>query len=886
MLGKAVMIMFVISLASPLAWTGPEQGSMTNTESDVKREAEILYTFAPPVLDGSIGALEWQTGFTSRYFDAFDLLSFREVYPETGSDEEFTNQSDLSVTFYLMYDDMYLYFAANVTDDVISVDSGPTFWRDDGIELLLDGAHDMDEDQRADDPWPGYQDGTTLLVLADGSLYYDYGTGTPYERFFGVEDDWYAAVRTVPSSNYYTVEMRVRLDALSSPLPDSTIGLNVGVNDDDTGGTSKTALKWTGRETLPGENPTFKNESLWGVGHMRTYVKAGLPRNLTFDEDTEVHITSDLCTGNHPDLDTGANYTWNVPMFEEGAWNNITMYGPDLIHTFSEPKDSCQVRLEVRDPANITDEAVTYIRIRDVTHPVLHEEDGFALEEVPYTYFLNATDNVGIAYVNWSLLDTRWVNVTTGGTAFVHEFMHPGNYTLGFEVFDGSGNTASGSARITVIDDVPPLVDEVEDVIMNTSHPVGLDATGAWDDGPDGPYTDLFFAWKFRSPYAVYDLPGPQPELRITVPGSYNATLTVTDRAGLSTVRNFNATVLDTTPPVIDLLIPSEMNADRPYGIDANATYDNDPLFWNGSSFTWTLSYSDGNEWTEVMEGPHMTVVFPHPGDGVIELTVEDPSGNLATSTLEVTVVDAIPPYLMVSIPLLVDQGHEFLIDITGSSDNVGIVSVHYSISLNISGIVEEVFSTPFFGIRIGNVSPEDYGELEDLMVLLNDPGMYVIEVHVKDAAGLSSPSWRSDIKVKDSVPPRARLNISLVVVNPGMTVHLSASPSSDEIGPLLFTWLVDGEELEQEGPDLAWTPPGIGEYNVTVTVSDGDGNIDRASALVRVIEPARVADDKDPYLRIYVLWAVVLLTIILGTLALYLWAVKRKRSLAGQPEE
>jgi hypothetical protein len=278
--------------------------------------------------------------------------------------------------------------------------------------------------------------------------------------------------------------------------------------------------------------------------------------------------------------------------------------------------------------------------------------------------------------------------------------------------------------------------------------------------------------------------------------------------------------------------------------------------------------------------------MFPSPGEGRIELTVVDPSGNSATSVREVSVIDATPPNIIVSLPGRIEQGQEFLIDITGSGDNVGLVSVHFIISRNTSGELVEFMSTPFFGIRIGNVSPSEYGEVEELRIVLDEPGPYVIDVRVEDGAGLSSPMERIPFKVWDNVPPRARLNISLVVINPGMTVHLSASESTDEVGPLSFTWYVDGEELPQEGSILSWTPPALGEYNVTVRVMDGDGNTDHASTLVQVIEAAKEIDEGDPYFWIYVLWSAVIVVIVMGTAAIYLWARRRRREIAKGQEE
>ncbi|MGA1820774.1 MAG: sugar-binding protein, partial [Thermoplasmatota archaeon] len=419
-------------------------GASPDTEPIQEMYIEVPYTFEPPVLDGAIGDLEWQTQFTTNYFDAFDGTSFREIYPPDGSDEEFTDLADLAVTFYLVYDDTYLYFAANVTDQSIVVDSGSTFWRDDGVELLLDGAHDMDWDQRAGDPWPGFEDGTTFLVEADGSIFHDYSNSTPYERHFGEDGDWYAAVRTLPSRNFYSIEMRVRLDSIASPLPNRTVGLNVGVNDDDTGGLSKTALKWTGRDAGPEENPTFKNETHWATAYLKPYVEAGLPERLVVDEDTDVVISSNLSRGNHPDFGTEANFTWDLPLYREGEWRNLTRYGPEFVHTFEEPLSFYTLVLRVTDPSGVSDKAVTRIYVMDVTPPQLVYSDAAALEEVPFTFVINATDNVGVSRINWSLYDSGWFNSTSLSPVFDHTFQHPGNYTLHFTAFDEANNSAGG----------------------------------------------------------------------------------------------------------------------------------------------------------------------------------------------------------------------------------------------------------------------------------------------------------------------------------------------------------------------------------------------------------------------------------------------------------
>jgi hypothetical protein len=857
--------------------------------SDGERFVEVLYTFDAPELDGYIGSEEWQTQFTISYFDAIDGESFREIYPETGSDEEFLDQADdIAVTFYMLYDDTYLYFGVNVTDDNIVIDSGSTFWRDDGVELLIDGAHDRDEDQRADDPWPGFEDGTTLLALADGSYFHDYSEGTPYERGFGAEDDWYAVTRSVPSRNYYIVEMRVRLDAISDPSPNSTIGLNIGINDDDTGGDSKTALKWTGNDTGPGENPTFKNESLWGTAYLKPYVKAKLPDRISIDEDTETVISSNLSSGNHPDFTTDANYTWTVPLYDGTEWNNHTSYGKDFIYTFHQPRSYYILNLEIRDPSNITDSTSTYVYVHDVTPPVIVQEDGVALEAVPFDLILNVTDNVGIDRINWSLFDDGWKNISTVTPLFTYTFEHPGDYSLSYVVYDLENNSASGISIIKVVDNAPPVITSgLPDISFNTTETLNLTSPYSFDDTEYGPDSNLIYEWSFDGPYGKYDHQGANLSINIPVPGQYNVTLRVTDAIGLSSEIRFNATVIDDTPPDADFFLPVEIDEGNAFQLNASSSYDNDPDYWNGSVFMWNISLIGKDSWNDSMEGPVAVVTFPFPGTATIELSMTDPSGNSVVLGKTVLVLDATPPKARLWFdPSEADQGEEFYMNITGTLENVGLISVHYTIyRLTLLGPVE-IMSTPFFGIRLKNITPENYSKVHGLWIILDQPGEYLINVTVEDSSGMVDNASRT-IMIRDSISPVAVINKTIEYVNVMGSVYLSAAESSDEHGPLTYLWSLDDSTKIGDGIELVHGFLEAGEYNITLKVTDSGGNSDTAVCRIVVVEPPDpVQKGETDYTLAYILWSLTGAFILLGFIGLYIWARKKKARAEGTEEE
>jgi len=143
------------------------------------------------------------------------------------------NQDDLSYTIYAMYDDENLYIAVDVADDYI-INDGPDDWGklpwfDDDVEILLDGdevGNDMQEGQ------PG-KEGFQLLMDVGGDAFTQAGDDTI---------DWEAAVGLRPRG--YLVEFRIALSSIDtkdgdgeeSPGPESSVGFNVTVGDDDNGG--------------------------------------------------------------------------------------------------------------------------------------------------------------------------------------------------------------------------------------------------------------------------------------------------------------------------------------------------------------------------------------------------------------------------------------------------------------------------------------------------------------------------------------------------------------------------------------------------------------------------------------------------------------------------
>ena len=199
----------------------------------------------PPAIDGTIGESEWIPD------------SKAEITPKTGSWD--FGKTEVSYTFYVMYDDDYLYVAARLTDDDIQTDSAAegsingNTWQDDSIEIFVDGNHNRAPDAFVDAEYPF---GGQYVITAGNAVRFQNSGAKSFGD--GPDDDYYA-VSDIKDQNHWEMEARLRLDLFGSPKQGDVVGFNISTNDDDGGGEEEAALFWTG------EPPDiYRNEKVWG----------------------------------------------------------------------------------------------------------------------------------------------------------------------------------------------------------------------------------------------------------------------------------------------------------------------------------------------------------------------------------------------------------------------------------------------------------------------------------------------------------------------------------------------------------------------------------------------------------------------------------------------
>ncbi len=139
------------------------------------------------------------------------------------------NFADLSAIIRSGWDEQTLYFAIEVHDDVLVIDSTDV-WRDDGLEIGLDGLYDRDA-------WG--DDDHQYTIVADGRVT---DRGTP-------ASDVAAGIQITDQG--YNIEVAIPMSQLlmGIPISGTVMGFTAGLHDDDDGDSWDAYLIWEGTNT-------------------------------------------------------------------------------------------------------------------------------------------------------------------------------------------------------------------------------------------------------------------------------------------------------------------------------------------------------------------------------------------------------------------------------------------------------------------------------------------------------------------------------------------------------------------------------------------------------------------------------------------------------------
>ncbi|MBS3816669.1 MAG: S8 family serine peptidase [Candidatus Thermoplasmatota archaeon] len=296
--------------------------------------------------------------------------------------------------------------------------------------------------------------------------------------------------------------------------------------------------------------------------------------------------------------------------------------------------------------------------------------------------------------------------------------------------------------------------------------------------------------------------------------GEHAVEIKAVDEVGNEEISTVSFTV-DTTPPLVEVLEPSEETVDN-----SNVTVE-----WTGQDETTAVEKyevrKEGGSWEDVGVNTSHTFTFED-GDHTVEIKAVDEVGNEETSTVSFT-VDATPPELSISYPY---DG-----EILSNSD----ITVEWTAE-------DETTGLDHYEIRQVGESWEDIGEDNFYSYDLED-GEYSIEVRAVDNAGNVETGNSSFII--DTTPPE------LEVVSPeedkkieedSVTVEWSGEPTGTNI--VDYEVRIDGDEWIDPGGEGQHTFEDLedGDHTVEIRATDEAGNTNTTSTEF-TIETSIVSD-------------------------------------------
>jgi hypothetical protein len=202
-----------------------------------------------------------------------------------------------------------------------------------------------------------------------------------------------------------------------------------------------------------------------------------------------------------------------------------------------------------------------------------------------------------------------------------------GTYTVTYTATDSSGNTATATRTVNVVDTTGPVI------TLNGSNPMTIQCgTGYVEPGAS----------------ATDSCDGPRPVVItgtvLTSKGTYTVTYTSTDSSGNTSTKTRTVNVVDTTAPVITL------NGSNPMTVACGSGYVEPGATANDAC--------DGSV-TVVITGSVLT----SKGTYTVTYKATDSSGNTATSTRTVNVTDTTPPVITLngSNPMTIQCGSGYV---------------------------------------------------------------------------------------------------------------------------------------------------------------------------------------------------------------------------------
>jgi PKD repeat protein len=286
--------------------------------------------------------------------------------------------------------------------------------------------------------------------------------------------------------------------------------------------------------------------------------------------------------------------------------------------------------------------------------------------------------------------------------------------------------------------------------------------------------------------------------------GTYNVTLTVTDKDG-GISQQTTQVLVDNVAPTVNITAPVN-TIDQGGSVQFGVNY-SDPGIKDTHTITW--NFDDGTTPVTGVNNPNH--LFTTVGDRNVTVTVTDNDGASTTQSLQIAVNNVAPTINSIDIPTNINEGQ--LVQLTATASDPGNDALTYNWYVNNA-------ATPIAGQTINYT--------------FADNGVYPVKLNVIDSNG-AIITQSVEVTVNNVAP----IIVAIVKpdkINEGELVEFRAVATDVGINDTLtYTWnfgdntsLVSGQKVNHIFTDN-------GNYNITLTVKDKDGATTTQSTSVKV---------------------------------------------------
>ncbi len=305
----------------------------------------------------------------------------------------------------------------------------------------------------------------------------------------------------------------------------------------------------------------------------------------------------------------------------------------------------------------------------------------------------------------------------------------------------------------------------------------------------------------------------------------------------------------DSSPVVAPLLAPAGKKVGETVEITAQATDDDgDTVGW-----TWTRVSGPALPQGAVVNRAKFSMVPTEAGAYALRVTADDDNGNTDSEDVTVTVGAAAAIVLTIADVTAV-EGETFSFTVTATPAPSSPISFGYRVTAESTDSATEgadftaVKTAQTATIAANATSTTITVEVTDDRVDEEDETFTVTLSDASSGVTISDATAIGTITDNDASPALAE--IADVTLRPGQAVDITAVATDADNDPITYVWTRKDGETEPALPQgtnlgqaqLAFTPPAVGVYTMTVTADDGNGNTDSAEVTITVSETATVS--------------------------------------------